>query len=85
MNRLTITTVAASVALPFEPYSRLAQLGETPCAVIQASEDNYLAASRARDLYPQAGEGRPSVMNVPLRRPTSGPQARQDAPSGQEK
>ena len=36
---------------PFEPYSRIAQLGATPCAVIQASGDNYLAASRARDLF----------------------------------
>ena len=37
------------------------------------------------DLYPQAGEGRPAVMYVPLRRPTSGPQARQNARSGREK
>ena len=37
------------------------------------------------DLYPQAGEGRPSVMYVPLHRPSPGPQTRQDAPPRQEK
>jgi ClpP class serine protease len=33
------------------------------------------------DLYPQAGNGRPSVMYVPLRRAAPGRDARQDAPA----
>ena len=37
------------------------------------------------DLYPQAGEGRPSVMYVPLCRMTPVPQARQDTPPTTEK
>ena len=36
---------------PFEPYARIAQLGDRPCAVIQATHDNYLPASRARALF----------------------------------
>jgi pimeloyl-ACP methyl ester carboxylesterase len=36
---------------PFEPYARIAQLGDRPCAVIQATHDNYLPAERARALF----------------------------------
>ena len=36
---------------PFEPYDRIAGLGALPCAVIQASRDNYLPASVARELF----------------------------------
>lgn len=36
---------------PFEPYGRIAGLGALPCAVIQASHDNYLPASVARELF----------------------------------
>ena len=36
---------------PFEPYRRIARLAGIPCAVIQASGDSYLAASRARVLF----------------------------------
>jgi dienelactone hydrolase len=35
----------------FEPYARIAQLGDLPCAVIQATHDNYLPASRARAMF----------------------------------
>ncbi len=37
------------------------------------------------DLYPQAGEGRPSVMYVPLRRPSPGPPSRGSTPPAVEK
>jgi len=37
------------------------------------------------DLYPQAGEGRPSVMYVPLRRPSPSPPTRGSAPPAVEK
>ena len=37
------------------------------------------------ELYPQAGEGRPSVMYVPLRRQAPGQHTQQDAPAAQEK
>ena len=36
---------------PFLPYERIARLGPVRCAVIQASGDSYLPASRARDLF----------------------------------
>ena len=36
---------------PFEPYARIAGLGTLPCAVIQASRDNYLPAARAQALF----------------------------------
>jgi len=36
---------------PFKPYGRIAGLGALPCAVIQASQDNYLPASVARELF----------------------------------
>jgi len=36
---------------PFEPYARIASLGALPCAVIQASRDNYLPAARAQALF----------------------------------
>ena len=36
---------------PFEPYARIAGLGALPCAVIQASRDNYLPATRAHELF----------------------------------
>src|SRR6185436_15511785 len=36
---------------PFEPYARIAGLGALPCAVIQASRDNYLPAARAQQLF----------------------------------
>lgn len=42
---------AAHRPWPFEPYARIAGLGELPCAVIQASGDNYLPASRAHELF----------------------------------
>lgn len=35
----------------FEPYARIAGLGALPCAVIQASRDNYLPAARAQELF----------------------------------
>ena len=35
---------------PFEPYALMALL-PFPCAVIQATRDNYLAAARARTLF----------------------------------
>ena len=35
----------------FQPYARIAQLGERPCAVIQATHDRYLPALRAQALF----------------------------------
>ena len=35
----------------FETYARIARLAPLPCAVIQASRDNYLPAARARQLF----------------------------------
>jgi pimeloyl-ACP methyl ester carboxylesterase len=35
----------------FAPYARVAQLGSRPCAVIQATNDRYLPAERARVLF----------------------------------
>jgi hypothetical protein len=34
-----------------ESYARIARLAPLPCAVIQASRDNYLPAARARQLF----------------------------------
>jgi hypothetical protein len=36
---------------PFDTYARIAQLDPLPCAVIQATHDNYLPAARARQLF----------------------------------
>jgi fermentation-respiration switch protein FrsA (DUF1100 family) len=36
---------------PLQPYRHIARLGDVPCAVIQASRDGYLPASRARELF----------------------------------
>jgi dienelactone hydrolase len=36
---------------PFEPYRQIALLGDLPCAVIQATGDNYFPAARARALF----------------------------------
>ena len=36
---------------PFEPYARIAQLGDRPCVVIQATHDKYLPAANARALF----------------------------------
>jgi hypothetical protein len=36
---------------PFHPYARIARLAPVPCVVIQASGDNYLPASGARQLF----------------------------------
>jgi len=36
---------------PFDTYARIARLGPVPCAVIQATHDNYLPAPRARELF----------------------------------
>lgn len=36
---------------PFEPYARIPHLGPRPCAVIQATHDGYLPATRARELF----------------------------------
>jgi dienelactone hydrolase len=36
---------------PFDTYARIARLGPRPCAVIQATHDNYLPAARARQLF----------------------------------
>lgn len=36
---------------PFENYARIARLGPLPCAVIQATRDNYLPAAGARQLF----------------------------------
>ena len=36
---------------PFDTYARIARLGPLPCAVIQATHDNYLPAARARQLF----------------------------------
>lgn len=41
----------------FDTYASLAHLAPLPCAVIQASRDNYLPAARARQLF---GEETPS-------------------------
>jgi pimeloyl-ACP methyl ester carboxylesterase len=41
----------------FDTYASLARLAALPCAVIQASRDNYLPAARARQLF---GEDAPS-------------------------
>jgi hypothetical protein len=35
----------------FDPYARIARLAPVPCAVIQASGDNYLPAASARQLF----------------------------------
>jgi fermentation-respiration switch protein FrsA (DUF1100 family) len=35
----------------FDTYARIARLAPLPCAVIQASRDNYLPAARARQLF----------------------------------
>jgi dienelactone hydrolase len=35
----------------FQPYARIAQLGDRPCAVIQATHDHYLPAPRAHALF----------------------------------
>jgi len=43
----------------FDTYARIARLAPLPCAVIQASRDNYLPADRARQLFGQ---------DTPLRR-----------------
>ena len=37
----------------FDTYARIAHLAPLPCAVIQASRDNYLPADRARRLFGQ--------------------------------
>lgn len=36
---------------PFDTYARIARLDSLPCAVIQATHDNYLPALRARQLF----------------------------------
>jgi hypothetical protein len=36
---------------PFDTYARLARLGPLPCAVIQATHDDYLPASNARQRF----------------------------------
>ena len=36
---------------PFDTYARIAGLDPLPCAVIQATRDNYLPAGRARQLF----------------------------------
>jgi hypothetical protein len=36
---------------PFDTYAWIARLGPLPCAVIQATHDNYLQAPRARQLF----------------------------------
>ena len=36
---------------PFDTYAWIARLGSLPCAVIQATHDNYLPAPRARQLF----------------------------------
>ena len=36
---------------PFDTDARIARLGPRPCAVIQATHDNYLPAARARELF----------------------------------
>ena len=36
---------------PFDTYARIAQLDPLPCAVIQATDDNYLPAASARQLF----------------------------------
>lgn len=36
---------------PFDTYALIARLGPVPCAVIQATHDNYLPATRARELF----------------------------------
>lgn len=36
---------------PFDTYARIARLGPLPCAVIQATHDDYLPAPRARQLF----------------------------------
>jgi hypothetical protein len=36
---------------PFDTYPRIALLGPLPCAVIQATRDDYLPASSARELF----------------------------------
>ena len=36
---------------PFDTYARIARVAPLPCAVIQATRDNYLPASRARQLF----------------------------------
>jgi type IV secretory pathway VirJ component len=41
----------------FQPYTRIAQLGDRPCVVIQATHDHYLPALRAHALF---GEDTPT-------------------------
>lgn len=36
---------------PFDTYARIARIDPLPCAVIQATHDNYLTAPRARQLF----------------------------------
>jgi hypothetical protein len=36
---------------PFETYARIARVAPRPCAVIQATQDGYLPAARARQLF----------------------------------
>jgi hypothetical protein len=36
---------------PFDTYARIAQLDALPCAVIQATDDNYFPAASARQLF----------------------------------
>jgi hypothetical protein len=36
---------------PFEPYKRIPEIDPLPCAVIQASGDNFLPAARAKTLF----------------------------------
>lgn len=38
---------------PFEPYARIGRMGDLPCAVIQATRDNYLPAATARAMFGQ--------------------------------
>jgi hypothetical protein len=45
------TTAPASRRWPFDTYAWIARLGPLPCAVIQATHDNYLPATRARQLF----------------------------------
>ena len=36
---------------PFDTYAHIRRLGSLPCAVIQATHDNYLPAAGARQLF----------------------------------
>ena len=44
-------TPAGKRRWPFDTYGRIAQLDPLPCAVIQATKDNYLPAARAQQLF----------------------------------